>query len=226
MSKERTKPGQTPSQTVGPYFAYGLTPEQYGYPFASIATPDLRRPEVAGEPIRIEGRVLDGKGEPVSDAMIEIWQADPQGRYAHPADRRSGADRAGADRAGAGRAGADRGGDAALPNIAFGGFGRCGTGTDPERRFVFDSLKPGAAGDGQAPHINVIVFLRGLLNHLYTRVYFADEAAANARDPVLRAVPAGRRGTLIAARDQDGDVAVYRFDIHMQGDRETVFFDV
>jgi protocatechuate 3,4-dioxygenase alpha subunit len=193
--------GQTPSQTVGPYFAYGLTPEQYGYPLASIASADLRRPEVAGEQIRLEGRVLDGNGDVVDDAMIEIWQADPQGRYAHPADSRGG-------------------------NVAFTGFGRCGTGTDAENRFVFDSLKPGAVDDGQAPHINVIVFMRGLLSHLYTRVYFADEQQANAKDPVLQSVPAGRRDTLIATRDDSAGTPVYRFDVHMQGDKETVFFDV
>jgi protocatechuate 3,4-dioxygenase alpha subunit len=192
--------GQTPSQTVGPYFAYGLTPAQYGYPaLASIASADLRTADVEGEHIRLVGRVLDGAGEPVDDAMIEIWQADPQGRYAHPADSRG--------------------------NIAFRGFGRCGTGTDPEKRFVFDTVKPGAVDDRQAPHVNVIVFMRGLLSHLYTRVYFADEAA-NARDPVLLSVPQDRRATLVARRDDSGGVPVYRFDIHMQGDKETVFFDV
>src|SRR3546814_13384694 len=90
--------------------------------------------------------------------MIEIWQADPQGRYAHPADTRG--------------------------NVAFRGFGRCGTGTDAENRFVFDTVKPGAVGDKQAPHINVIVFMRGLLPHLYTRVYFAAETATE-RAPAL-----------------------------------------
>lgn len=193
--------GQTPSQTVGPYFAYGLTPEQYGYPsLTSIAGADLRTEEVEGEQIRIEGRVLDGQGEAVNDAMIEIWQADPQGRYAHPADARG--------------------------NVAFRGFGRCGTGTDPQNRFVFETVKPGAADDGQAPHVNVVVFMRGLLSHLYTRIYFADEEKANAKDPVLESVPAERRATLVAARSEENGVAVYRFDIHMQGDRETVFFDV
>jgi len=201
------KKGQTPSQTVGPYFAYGLTPEQYGYPsLTSIASADLRTPDVQGKPIRIEGRVLDGNGDPVDDAMIEIWQADPQGRYAHPADSRSG-------------------------NAAFKGFGRCGTGTDPQNRFLFDSVKPGAVDAAQAPHVNVVVFMRGLLSHLYTRLYFADEADANAKDPVLQSVPAERRGTLIATlkdpgRDERGGETVYRFDIHMQGERETVFFDV
>jgi len=196
-----SKLGQTPSQTVGPYFAYGLTPEQYGYPaLTAIAGGDLRRPEVEGEAVRIEGRVLDGEGAPVNDAMIEIWQADPQGRYAHPADGRG--------------------------NVAFRGFGRCGTGTDPEHRFVFETMKPGAEDETQAPHVNVIVFMRGLLTHLYTRIYFADEEKANAADPVLQSVPAERRGTLIAPRSQEGGKTVYRFDIHMQGDKETVFFDV
>ena len=193
--------GQTPSQTVGPYFAYGLTPEQYGYPaLTSIAGSDLRSPEVEGEAIRIEGRVLDGNGDPVNDAMIEIWQADPQGRYAHPADARG--------------------------NVAFKGFGRCGTGTDPENRFFFETVKPGAAEETQAPHVNVIVFMRGLLSHLYTRIYFADEEQANAKDAVLGSVPQERRATLIAARSDEGGKPVYRFDIHMQGDKETVFFDV
>jgi len=196
------KKGQTPSQTVGPYFAYGLTPEQYGYPsLTAIASADLRTPDVQGQPIRIEGRVFDGNGAPVDDAMIEIWQADPEGRYAHPADGRTG-------------------------NLSFKGFGRCGTGTDPEHRFVFDSVKPGAVDGSQAPHVNVIVFMRGLLSHLYTRLYFADETTANAQDPVLQSVPDARRGTLIARPSQDGGVTVYRFDIHMQGDKETVFFDV
>lgn len=201
MSAERKIRSQTPSQTVGPYFAYGLTPAQYGYPtLASIASPDLSTPDVEGERIRLEGRVLDGAGAAVDDAMIEIWQADPQGRYAHPAGTRG--------------------------NVAFKGFGRCGTGTDPESRFVFDTLKPGAVDETQAPHINVIVFMRGLLTHLYTRVYFADEEAANAKDPVLLSVPQDRCRTLIAERREQNGVAVYRFDIYMQGDKETVFFDV
>jgi len=192
--------GQTPSQTVGPYFAYGLTPEQYGYPMTAIADGRLAGDGVEGERIRIEGRVFDGAGAVVPDAMIEIWQADARGRYAHPADPRGS-------------------------NASFRGFGRFGTGTDPDNRFVFDTVKPGAPGDGQAPHVNVIVFMRGLLLHAYTRLYFDDEAAANAVDPVLATVPQERRHTLIAARRQTPDGVVYRFDIHMQGDAETVFFD-
>lgn len=195
MSKLR----QTPSQTVGPFFAYALTPEQYGYDFASIAGGSLIEGDVPGQRIRIEGRVFDGKGEVVPDAMIEIWQADGEGRYAHSADPRGS-------------------------NIIFRGFGRVGTGTDPEARFIFDTIKPGSVDGTQAPHINVIVFMRGLLLHAYTRIYFSDEASANARDPVLASVPAERRKTLVAIMDDTS--AVYRLDIRMQGPDETVFFDV
>ena len=194
-------PKQTPSQTVGPYFAYGLTPEQYGYAFTSIAGGVLTTEAGDGERIRIAGRVLDGAGEPVGDAMVEIWQADGQGRYAHPADPRSS-------------------------NARFRGFGRVGTGTDPEQRFVFETVKPGPLSDGQAPHINLVLFSRGLLSHAYTRIYFSDEAEANESDPVLAAVPAERRTTLIAERVESAGASLYRFDIHLQGDRETVFFDV
>jgi protocatechuate 3,4-dioxygenase, alpha subunit len=192
---------QTPSQTVGPFFAYGLTPEQYGYPFRSIAGSSLAGDDTPGERIQITGRVLDGDGAPVPDAMIELWQADGLGRYAHPADQRGS-------------------------NLRFKGFGRCGTGTDPEHRFVFDTIKPGRVGDGQAPHVNLIVFMRGMLTHVYTRIYFADEAEANAHDPVLAGVEEARRGTLIAARETTPAGVVYRLDLRMQGPDETVFFDV
>jgi protocatechuate 3,4-dioxygenase alpha subunit len=192
---------QTPSQTVGPYFAYGLTPEQYGYPMSSIAGSALTRSDTEGERIRIEGRVLDGEGTPINDALIEIWQADAHGRYAHPADPRGS-------------------------NASFKGFGRCGTGTDPECRYWFDTVKPGSIDGRQAPHINVTVLMRGMLLHAFTRIYFSDEAAANAKDPVLEEVPAGRRDTLIAKREQSPAGTIYRFDIRMQGAQETVFFDV
>jgi len=192
---------QTASQTVGPFFAYGLTPQQYGYQMTSIADGDLLSPEVAGERIRIEGRVFDGAGAPMNDAMLEIWQADAQGRYAHPADTRGS-------------------------NTGFKGFGRTGTGTDPEQRFIFETIKPGSIADGQAPHINVVVFARGLVNHVYTRIYFSDEAAANAADAVFNSVPEERRQTLLATRTDAPGGPVYRFDIHMQGESETVFFDV
>jgi protocatechuate 3,4-dioxygenase, alpha subunit len=192
---------QTPSQTVGPFFAYGLTPEQYGYPFRALVGAVLVDDETPGERIRITGRVLDGEGHPVPDAMIEIWQADSAGRYAHPADQRGS-------------------------NVGFKGFGRCGTGTAPEHRFTFATIKPGSIGDGHAPHVNGIVFMRGMLSHVFTRIYFDDEAEANARDPVLASVEEARRQTLIAAREATASGTVYRFDLHMQGPDETVFFDV
>ncbi len=196
---------QTPSQTVGPYFAFGLTAQQYGYAFDSIAGGSLADDEIEGERIRIVGRVLDGDGAAVDDAMIEVWQADAQGRYAHPADPRGS-------------------------NAAFKGFGRVGTGTDAQNRFVFDTIKPGRAvepdGSSHAPHINMIVFARGMLNHAFTRLYFEDEAEANAADPVLAAVPEERRPTLVARREETASGVCYRFDVHLQGDRETVFFDI
>ena len=189
---------QTPSQTVGPYFAYGLSPEQYGYQqeLTSIAGSQMAEGDIEGHRIRVEGRVFDGNGNPISDALIEIWQADSMGRYAHPADPRGS-------------------------NNTFKGFGRCGTGTDPRNRFWFDTIKPGKVDAEQAPHLNVIVSMRGMLLHAFTRIYFADEPA-NATDKVLRLVPAERRNTLIATPAGSN---VYRFDIHMQGDNETVFFD-
>jgi protocatechuate 3,4-dioxygenase alpha subunit len=189
---------QTPSQTVGPYFAYGLSPEQYGYQqnLTSIAGSQMVEGEIEGQRIRVEGRVFDGAGNPISDALIEIWQADGLGRYAHPSDPRGS-------------------------NSTFKGFGRCGTGTDPQNRFWFDTIKPGKVDSEQAPHLNVIVSMRGMLLHAFTRIYFSDEPS-NAADKVLRMVPAERRNTLIATH-QSGNV--YRFDIHMQGDEETVFFD-
>ena len=195
---------QSPSQTVGPYFAYGLSPAQYGYPHQSVVTPHLASEETEGERIRLIGQVFDGEGETINDAMIEIWQANAHGRYRHPADDRR---------------------DNRL-DPGFSGFGRSGTGTDPRHRFIFDTVKPGLIGDGQAPHLNMIVMMRGLLVHLFTRVYFDDETEANAQDPVLLLVPATRRRTLIASREPAASGSVYRFDIHMQGPGETVFFDI
>ena len=194
---------QTPSQTVGPFFAYGLTAPQYGYAFGGIAGSAIAGEATEGRRIRVVGQVFDGTGEAVLDAMIEVWQANASGRYTHPADTRR---------------------DNLDPT--FKGFGRFGTGTDPQRRFIFDTVKPGAVGDGQAPHISVIVTARGIANHLYTRLYFPDEPEANRRDPVLLSVPAARRDTLMAIAADNTDGNVYRFDIHLQGPRETVFFDV
>ena len=192
----------TPSQTVGPYFAIGLTPEPLGINWSATATNDLVTPDVSGERIKIEGRVLDGDGEPINDCLLEIWQADAAGRYAHPADRRA-------------------------PNAAFKGFGRAAT--DAAGRYLFRTIKPGGVmgpeGVLQAPHIVLAVFARGMLRQQYARLYFAGEAA-NARDPVLALVPEARRSTLMATPQSGTDPVVHHFDIHLQGDLETVFFDV
>ena len=194
---------QTPSQTIGPFFAYGLTSEQYGYQLDQIAGGNLLAggEDVDGERIRIVGRVFDGEGMMVGDAMVEIWQADAHGRFSHPSDHRGS-------------------------NSAFTGFGRFGTGAGPRGRFEFDTIKPGPVAEGQAPHIGVVVFARGLLSHLYTRIYFDDEVERNVRDPVLSALPEERRRTLIAAREVTAAGIVYTFNIRLQGADETVFFDL
>jgi len=194
--------GITPSQTVGPFFKYGLTPNRQ-YAWNDAFTANLVTPDASGERIRVEGMVYDGDGAPVPDCMLEVWQADAQGRFSDPQDQR------------------------ALPNTAFGGFGRCGT--DGEGRYCFDTIKPGQVpdpdGKPQAPHIVLAVFARGMLLHLYSRIYF-DGEAANAADPVLALVPADRRATLIAQRQGGNGGAVYKFDLRLQGGEETVFFDV
>ncbi|NNE84252.1 MAG: protocatechuate 3,4-dioxygenase subunit alpha [Alphaproteobacteria bacterium] len=195
---------QTPSQTVGPFFAYGLVPEQYGYRFTSIADHAVAAPTTEGDQIRIIGQVFDGEGTPIPDALLEFWQANAHGRYNHPADDRK-----------------DN-----LLDPDFKGFGRIGTGTSAEASFQIDTVKPGAVDDRQAPHINMVVLMRGMLTHAFTRIYFSDEATLNAADPVLAQVPEDRRATLIAKRDEALSGSVYRFDIHMQGERETVFFDI
>jgi protocatechuate 3,4-dioxygenase, alpha subunit len=170
----------TPSQTVGPFFGYALP---YGDGPHVV-------PEGHPDAIRIHGRVLDGAGEPVPDALVEIWQAGADGEVpsAYGSLRRAGRD--------------------------FTGFGRCGT--DVDGRYWFSTLMPG----GAAPHIAVLVFARGLLRPVATRIYFPG-GRGNAADPVLGAVAADRRETLIAVRENDRS---YRFDVHLQGERETVFF--
>ena len=190
-------PGLTPSQTVGPFFSSSLLRDD-------APGNVLVQPETVGERLRIEGRVLDGDGAPISDALIEVWQANSDGRYRHPADTRE------------------------LPlDPTFSGFGRCGT--DEDGRFWFETVKPGAVPfderEHQAPHIAVTIFARGLLNHLVTRIYFADEPA-NAIDPILRLVPEERRVTLLARRLPVDGTPAYRFDIILQGAGETVFFNV
>jgi protocatechuate 3,4-dioxygenase alpha subunit len=195
----------TPSQTVGPYLAIGLP-----WPDGPFVVPE-------GTPgaITITGVVLDGAGDPVPDALVETWQADADGRFDHPDDPR----------------GAAAGG--------FRGFGRCPTGPDGGYRIV--TLRPGplpcptggsgrsspraSTGGTEAPHLDVSVFARGLLDRVVTRIYFADEAEANAADPVLSAIDEpGRRETLLAVPgERTGE---FRFDIRLRGERETVFFDV
>jgi protocatechuate 3,4-dioxygenase, alpha subunit len=184
----------TPSQTVGPFFHYALLDE--GQPM--LVAPD--HPSA----IRIGGTVRDGAGESVPDAMLEIWQANAAGRYAHPEDDRE---------------------DLPLEDD-FSGFGRCPT--DAEGRYEFVTIKPGLVpgpeGRPQAPHILVSIFARGLLKQLVTRVYFPDEEAVNATDPLLSSIedPA-LRSTLVAGATGDGSL---RFDIHLQGEDQTAFFDV
>ena len=194
--------GITPSQTVGPFFAYGLT-SNGKYDWNDAFTNNLVTPDTSGERIRIEGRVFDGDGAPVPDCMLEIWQADAQGRFSDPQDQR------------------------ALPNSSFKGFGRCGT--DANGGYAFDTIKPGMVpdpdGQPQAPHILLAIFARGMLLQNYTRIYF-DGEAGNAADPVLALVPADRRATLIAECQPGNGNAVYRLDIRLRGDDETVFFDI
>jgi protocatechuate 3,4-dioxygenase alpha subunit len=186
--------GQTPSQTVGPFFHDAL---------CSPGTETLVTAETRGERIEIAGRVLDGDGQPVPDALIEIWQANAAGRYDHPEDVR----------------------DKPL-DPAFRGFGRCASDLDGGFRFV--TVRPGRVpGRGntlQAPHINVGLFARGLLRRLVTRIYFED-AAENAEDPVLALVADPSRRATLVARRAAGNGAVYRFDLVLQGEGETVFFD-
>jgi protocatechuate 3,4-dioxygenase alpha subunit len=183
---------ETPSQTVGPFHSIGMRQPEWAYDVPA-GTPGA---------FWLRGSLLDGAGEPVPDGVIESWQADPAGRFDHPDDPR----------------GAVR---SDVPG--FRGFGRSET-LDGE--WAIHTVKPGRLPDGagglQAPHIDLSVFARGLLDRVVTRVYFADEAAANASDAVLAGLDPARRATLVAAPDGDG----YRLDIVLQGDRETVFFRV
>jgi protocatechuate 3,4-dioxygenase, alpha subunit len=191
---------QTPSQTVGPYFAYGLVPEQYNFDLKSLFSASAADREVPGEHIAVVGNVYDAEGKAVNDALIEVMQADARGHYVQSAEE--------------------------ARETGFRGFARCGTGTDPKLRFVIDTVKPGATADDSAPHLDMIVLMRGMLLHCYTRVYFDDEDAANAKDTVLQSVPAERRHTLIAKREAGLSGTVYRFDVHLRGPNETVFFDL
>ncbi len=199
---------ETPSQTGGPYVHIGLLPKQANIEvFENNFNNQLVQEKTLGERIRLEGQVFDGLGLPLRDVLIEIWQADANGVYPSAADIQ---------------------GKAVDPN--FHGWGR--TGADFETGFwSFNTIKPGAVpgrkGTTQAPHIALIIFARGINIGLNTRVYFDDEAEANAQDPVLKGIEwAPRRHTLIAKREErDGEV-VYRFDIRVQGEDETVFLDI
>jgi protocatechuate 3,4-dioxygenase alpha subunit len=181
----------TPSQTVGPYFAIGL---------AKMLLCDIAAPGVTGERITIQGRVLDGDGLPIPDAVLEIWQANSHGRYNHPEDLQK-----------------------RPVEPAFLGWGRIPT--DANGSFQFNTIKPGTvpgpAGTTQAPHLVVAIAMRGLLKHLVTRIYFPDDPA-NDCDPILRLIEPQRRSTLIARQQPGG---VLKWDVVCQGEAETVFFE-
>jgi protocatechuate 3,4-dioxygenase alpha subunit len=229
--------GQTPAQTLGPFFAQGLTRTRSVFASEALCGDerDIFHQYVAGdstpgERLRIEGVVYDGLQQPIPDALVELWQADAAGRYAHPLQQLT--------RAGVGAEAAAAQGPAA----AFLGFGRAPT--DDAGRYFFETIKPGAVpgvgGSAQAPHINLTLGARGMSKLAFTRIYFAEDPEI-AVDPVLVRVPVERRRTLIAGRRAPGSLSlgrggadqaapssvtsVYVFDIHLQGERETVFFD-
>ena len=189
--------GETPSQTVGPFFSIRLSGEGQNV---------LVTDGVSGDRIRVMGAVLDGEGEPVGDALVELWQANSAGRYRHPDDIRAELE-------------LDKG---------FTGFGRAATDAEAGE-YWFETIMPGPVpdpeGELQAPHLSLIVQARGMLNPLFTRVYFPDDDAANTHDLVLSMVPAERRSTLVAKLEQTSP-RVYRFDIRLRGESETVFFDI
>lgn len=181
---------QSASQTVGPFFRIGLIYDE--------EQSDLVKEKTVGAPIIITGLVSDGQGEPMLDAMIEIWQPDANGIFNHPNDPR--------------QAEAD-------PN--FRGYGRSETRNDGN--YQFKTIKPGSR-DGQAPYINVHVFARGMLVHAITRIYFPEEST-NSTDPTLLSIPEDRRHTLIAQKEEKNGMTTYRFNINIQGENETVFFN-
>lgn len=204
MAADKTLP-ESPSQTAGPYVHIGCLPNYSGIDGVYAEDPGSRMVDAntQGERITIRGKICDGDGASLTDAVIEAWQADAAGLYASPEDGRNEAD------------------------ATFGGWGR--QACDPENgEYRFDTIKPGQVpypdGRSQAPHITLWIVARGINVGLHTRLYFADEADANAADPVLEQIePAARRETLLARADGEGG---YRFDIYLQGPRETVFLDM
>lgn len=200
---------ETPSQTAGPYVHIGLIPHQAGFDiFANNFSGDIAGPRVSGERIVIEGRIFDGSGHVAKDVLVETWQANAAGRYNHPADHQ----------------------DKPLDQ-GFRGWAR--TGTDFETGvYRIKTIKPGAVvgrrgRKAMAPHVSFWIVARGINVGLATRMYFSDEAAANASDPVLNIIEQPeRRRTLIAERSVRDGQTVYTFDLYLQGERETVFFDV
>lgn len=200
---------ETASQTAGPYVHIGLAPQAAGFDiFERHTGPVLCTPATQGERIRIEGRVIDGSGTPLRDVLLEIWQANAQGKYAHPGDLQPGKSL----------------------DPAFRGWGRACSDFETGV-YRFDTIKPGAVSgrDGRlmAPHINFWIVARGINLGLHTRMYFSDELEANAADPVINLIEwQVRRQTLIAQREQQGGDTIYRFDIRLQGENETVFFDI
>ena len=199
---------ETASQTAGPYVHIGLAPKQAGFDiFENDFSNVLAGPGTQGEHIRIEGRVFDGSDTPLRDVLLEIWQANAAGRYNHPADRQAKALEA-----------------------DFRGWGRASSEFD-SGVYAFETIKPGVVegrnGRPMAPHINFWIVARGINVGLNTRMYFSDEVAANENDPVLNLIELEvRRKTLFAERTEVNGQIVYRFDIHIQGAQETVFFDI
>ena len=197
---------ETASQTAGPYVHIGLAPGAAGFDiYERELGHDIAGPNAAGERIRVEGRVVDGTGAPVRDVLIEIWQANADGSYPHPECTGQTED-------------GFRGWGRVIPDFETG-------------EWCFETIKPGPTRGRnvgmQAPHLNVWLVARGINLGLNTRMYFSDEAEANAGDPVLNLIEwEARRGTLIATRSDEGSLPAYRFDIRLQGHDETVFFDV
>ena len=199
---------ETASQTAGPYVHIGLIPQQAGFDiFENNFGNVLADADTPGERIRIEGQVFDGVGAPCRDILLEIWQANAEGKYNHPADRQE-----------------------KTVHEGFRGWGRTGTRFE-DGLYTFETIKPGPVagrlGRTMAPHVNFWIVARGINIGLSTRMYFGDETEANAADPLLRLIEQDvRRQTLIAPRQEKDGTVVYRFDIRLQGEGETVFLDI